>query len=556
MGGPRVRVLVGAERHPAVDLPLRFLGLGEPDVVPVDERGRIRADALGEALALATGPTIVSLQAGNIHSGDFDPFAECIAVAHEHGAWVHVDGAFGLWAAASPRWADDVRGLADADSWATDAHKTLNVPYDCGLAIVRDRDALASSMAMHGEYLIEATGDPQERVPELSRRARGFASWAALRSLGRSGVVAMVEGLAARARDFAEGAAEIEGVEVLNDVVFTQVCLSFGDDDRTRAVAAALLADGTTWMSGSRWHDRAIVRISVSNWSTTEDDVRRSLDALRRAAAGVWRETRLTEPMSSELLRPAKASPGDRVAVLSPSFAAPAVGPAVHEQALRRLQEVTGLVPVEYPTTRRLNATAVDRAADLNAAFGDPEIRAVLATIGGDDQITVIPHLDPALVRRDPKPFLGYSDNTNLLSWLWCHGVASFHGGSTQVHARPGPGRRRDPPGVAARRAAGRGTAGDHRAGRVGGHRAAVGRPGRAHVVRRAGAHRALDVGRSGPVGHRPDLGRLHRRAPVDPHRRTLPGRPPCARRRRAAPRGLGGPDPGVGVRLHPALPG
>ena len=287
MGGPRVRVVVGAERHPAVDLPLRFLGLGEPEVVPVDERGRIRADALGEALAEATGPTIVSLQAGNIHSGDFDPFAECIAVAHEHGAWVHVDGAFGLWAAVSPRWADDVRGLSDADSWATDAHKTLNVPYDCGLAIVRDRDALASSMAMHGEYLIEATGDPQERVPELSRRARGFASWAALRSLGRSGVVAMVEGLAARARDFAEGAVAIEGVEVLNDVVFTQVCLSFGDDDRTRAVAAALLADGTTWMSGSRWHDRAIVRISVSNWSTTDDDVRRSLDALRRAAAAV-----------------------------------------------------------------------------------------------------------------------------------------------------------------------------------------------------------------------------------------------------------------------------
>ena len=228
-----------------------------------------------------------SLQAGNIHSGDFDPFAECIALAREHDAWVHVDGAFGLWAAVSPRWADDVRGLAEADSWATDAHKTLNVPYDCGLAIVRDRDALASSMAMHGEYLIEASGDPQERVPELSRRGRGFASWAALRSLGRGGVVAMVEGLAAHARAFADGAAEIAGVEVLNDVVFTQVCLSFGDDDRTRAVAAALLADGTTWMSGSRWHDRAIVRISVSNWSTTEDDVRRSLDALRRAAASV-----------------------------------------------------------------------------------------------------------------------------------------------------------------------------------------------------------------------------------------------------------------------------
>jgi muramoyltetrapeptide carboxypeptidase LdcA involved in peptidoglycan recycling len=144
--------------------------------------------------------------------------------------------------------------------------------------------------------------------------------------------------------------------------------------------------------------------------------------------------------MSPDLLRPAKAAPGDRVAVLSPSFAAPAAGPEVHEQAMRRLEEVTGLVPVEYPTTRRLNASAVDRAADLDAAFGDDEIRAVLATLGGDDQLTVIPHLDPDLVRRDPKPFLGYSDNTNLLSWLWCHGVAAFHGGSTQVHLGSGPG--------------------------------------------------------------------------------------------------------------------
>ncbi len=143
--------------------------------------------------------------------------------------------------------------------------------------------------------------------------------------------------------------------------------------------------------------------------------------------------------MSHDVVRPAKAAPGDRVAVVSPSFAAPAVAPAVHEQAMRRLQELTGLLPVEYPTTRRLNASATDRAADLNAAFADPEIRAVLATIGGDDQITVIPHLDPELVRRDPKPFLGYSDNTNLLSWLWSHGVASFHGGSTQVHLGPGP---------------------------------------------------------------------------------------------------------------------
>jgi glutamate/tyrosine decarboxylase-like PLP-dependent enzyme len=286
-GGPAVRVLVGAERHPSVDLPLRFLGLGDPHAVPADERGRIRPDALRGMLESGDGPTIVALQAGNIHSGDFDPFAECIALAHEHGAWVHVDGAFGLWAAVSSHWREAVRGLADADSWATDAHKTLNVPYDSGLAIVRDADALASSMAMHGDYLIEASGDPQERTPELSRRGRGFATWAALRSLGRSGVVDLVERLARHARAFAAGAHEIPGCEVLNEVVFTQVCLAFGDDDRTRAVAAELLADGTTWMSGSRWHDRAIVRISVSNWSTTDDDVRRSLAALRRAAASV-----------------------------------------------------------------------------------------------------------------------------------------------------------------------------------------------------------------------------------------------------------------------------
>ncbi len=288
-GAPEVRVLVGHERHPSVDLPLRFLGLGEPVVVPADAQGRILPDDLAHTLAESDGPAIVALQAGNIHSGDFDPFDACVDVAHRYGAWVHVDGAFGLWAAASPRWSEPMHGISRADSWATDAHKTLNVPYDCGLAIVRDADALASSMAMHGDYLIEASGDPQERVPELSRRGRGFATWAALRSLGRDGVVELVERLAAHARAFAAGAVEIEDVEVVNDVVFTQVCLSFGSDERTHAVATALLAEGTTWMTGSRWHDQAVVRISVSNWSTTDDDVRRSLDALRRAAAEVDR---------------------------------------------------------------------------------------------------------------------------------------------------------------------------------------------------------------------------------------------------------------------------
>ena len=285
--GPPVRALVGAERHPAVDLPLRFLGLGDPHVVAADDQGRIRSDALADALAAGEGPAIVVLQAGNIHSGAMDPFADCVAVAREHDAWVHVDGAFGLWAAVSPRWRESVVGLADADSWATDAHKTLNVPYDSGLAIVRDPDALATSMAMHGDYLNQASGDPQERTPELSRRGRGFATWAALRSLGHSGVVDLVERLARHARTFADGAREIPGCEVINDVVFTQVCLAFGEDDRARAVVAALLAEGTTWMTGSRWHDRAIVRISVSNWSTTDDDVRRSLEALQRASASV-----------------------------------------------------------------------------------------------------------------------------------------------------------------------------------------------------------------------------------------------------------------------------
>jgi glutamate/tyrosine decarboxylase-like PLP-dependent enzyme len=288
VGGPEVRVIVGAERHASVDLALRYLGLGAPQTVGVDEQGRMSASGLVDALAAVDGPTIVVLQAGNIHSGAFDPFVECIAAAHARGAWVHVDGAFGLWAAASPRFADHTAGMADADSWATDAHKTLNVPYDSGLAIVRDRAAMAAALAMHGEYLTESpVGDPQERAPELSRRARGVAVWAVLRSLGRSGLTRLVERLADHATVFAAGACSIPGAEVLNDVVFTQVCIAFDDDARAQRVVDAMLRDGTAWMTGSRWHDRAIVRISVSNWSTTEDDVRRSLDALRRAVASI-----------------------------------------------------------------------------------------------------------------------------------------------------------------------------------------------------------------------------------------------------------------------------
>ena len=286
-GSPGVRVLVGAERHDTIDLSLRYLGLGSPEPVAADDQGRIDPSALTAALEAGDGrPTIVCLQAGNVHSGAFDPFDACIAAAHDSGAWVHVDGAFGLFAAASPTRRHLVAGYEAADSWATDAHKTLNVPYDCGLAIVRDRAALRAAMGMHGDYLIfDAAGEPMDKVPEISRRGRAFPVWAVLRSLGRDGVAALVDGFCDHAAAFADGIAAIDGAEVLNDVDFTQVCAAFGDDDATRAVVAAMLADGTAWTTGSRWRGRAVLRVSVSNWSTTVEDVEVSLDALRRAAA-------------------------------------------------------------------------------------------------------------------------------------------------------------------------------------------------------------------------------------------------------------------------------
>jgi glutamate/tyrosine decarboxylase-like PLP-dependent enzyme len=283
---PPTRVIVGRERHDTVDLALRYLGLGAPTPVDVDDQGRLDPGALRAALEGGEGPAVVVLQAGNVHSGAFDPFAEAIAVAHAHGAWVHVDGAFGLWAAASPAYRHLMRGCDGADSWATDAHKTLNVPYDCGLAIVRDPAAVRAAMGMHGDYLIHSDqGESLDKVPEVSRRARAIPVWAVLRSLGRRGVADLVERFCAHARAFADGMADIPGATVLNDVVFTQVCVSFGEDERTRGVVDAMLREGTAWTTGSRWHDRAVLRISVSNWSTDEADVRRTLDALARAAA-------------------------------------------------------------------------------------------------------------------------------------------------------------------------------------------------------------------------------------------------------------------------------
>jgi glutamate/tyrosine decarboxylase-like PLP-dependent enzyme len=286
VGGPPVRVIVGEDRHMAVDLALRYLGLGRPEPVKADDQGRIEPESLRHALAVGgQSPAIVILQAGDIHSGAFDPFVATIGAARQADAWVHVDGAFGLWAAASPMHAHLTAGCADADSWATDAHKTLNVPYDCGLAVVRDPFALRAAMGLHGDYLIQDEGgDPIDKVPELSRRGRAFPVWAALRSLGRSGVADLVERLCRHASAFAAGIARIDGATVLNDVVFTQVCAEFGDDERTDRILTRLLDDGTAWISGSTWHGRRVMRISVSNWSTTDDDVTHALAAIRRAS--------------------------------------------------------------------------------------------------------------------------------------------------------------------------------------------------------------------------------------------------------------------------------
>lgn len=292
-GAPRVRVVVGAERHDTVDLALRMLGLGAPEVVAADEEGRIRVDALRQVLDGASPgtpprPTIVCLQAGNIHSGACDPMTEAIDLAHAAGAWVHVDGAFGLWAAASARTRHLVEGMAAADSWGTDAHKTLNVPYDCGIAIVADPAALHAAMGMHGDYLIadDQARDPLETVPELSRRGRVVPVWAVLRTLGRSGVADLVDRLCAHAQSFEQGIGGIDGCRVLNDVVFTQVTVGLDDGAPVKPVVERILADGSCWMTGSRWHGRDVVRISVCNWSTTEDDVAVAVAALRRAVDG------------------------------------------------------------------------------------------------------------------------------------------------------------------------------------------------------------------------------------------------------------------------------
>ncbi len=286
---PRVRFLAGDAVHTSVVLSGRIAGLGAPRTVGADAQGRIDVDGLARALAEDDAPTVVALQAGDVHSGAFDDFAAAIAVAKASGAWVHIDGAFGLWAAASPRLRHLVAGFADADSWATDAHKTLNVPYDCGVAIVRDEAAMTASLGAHAAYLpaVEAISDPYDRVPELSRRARGVPVWATLRSLGSRGVVALVESLADAATALAQGFGGIPGLTVLNDVVFTQVCLAANDDAATAALGDWLRAEGTVWASSSTWQGRTVVRFAVSNHGTDDEAVRHTIDAVQRGAASL-----------------------------------------------------------------------------------------------------------------------------------------------------------------------------------------------------------------------------------------------------------------------------
>lgn len=284
-GSPRVRLLAGAERHGSVDLAARYLGLGAATLVPADDQGRIDVDALARELAAGSGPAIVCLQAGNVHSGAFDDVGAAAAVAHEHGAWVHVDGAFGLWAAAAPRLRHLTVGLGTADSWATDAHKTLNVPYDCGITVVADPAAVYAAMGVRASYLVasENGADPHETAPEMSRRSRGVPTWATLAWLGRSGVAELIERLAGDAAALADGLRTVPGVEVVNEVVYTQVCAALPDDATTQAVAARLREEGVAYAYPSHWRGRDVIRFSVSNWATGPLEVEETVEAVRRA---------------------------------------------------------------------------------------------------------------------------------------------------------------------------------------------------------------------------------------------------------------------------------
>ncbi|HEX6700767.1 MAG TPA: pyridoxal-dependent decarboxylase [Gaiellaceae bacterium] len=290
-GAPPIRVLCGAKVHVTVPRALRLLGIGASALVAVaaDDQGRMRADALAEALASGGGPTIVCAQAGEVNTGAVDPLPEIAALGRDAGAWLHLDGAFGLWAAASPTLAHLVDGADLFDSWATDAHKWLNVPYDNGVAFCAHPQAHQRAMGVHADYLVHAErGGPRDQMewnPEFSRRARGFTVYAALSSLGRSGVADLVDRCCAHARRFGEELARLEGVELLNEVVLNQVLFRYESDERTDQVLRRVQASGEAWMAGTIWDGRKAIRISVSNWQTSEDDVARTLGAFAAAYA-------------------------------------------------------------------------------------------------------------------------------------------------------------------------------------------------------------------------------------------------------------------------------
>jgi glutamate/tyrosine decarboxylase-like PLP-dependent enzyme len=284
-GAPEIQVVVSEEAHPSVIKSLGMLGMGRERVVkvPVDRQGRMRLDGLPEFQS----PCIVCVQVGNVNTGSFDPVEEICRRAHAAGAWVHVDGAFGLWAAASPRLAHLVAGVAAADSWATDAHKWLNVPYDSGLAFVRDAAQLRGAMSMTAAYLPQGGHrEPMLYVPELSRRARGVDIWAALKSLGRAGLAELIDRNCRSAERFAAGLADA-GFEILNEVALNQVVVSFGTPETTARVIAAIQEDGVCWCGPTLWQGRTAMRISVSSWATTEADIERSLVSIVRVARGV-----------------------------------------------------------------------------------------------------------------------------------------------------------------------------------------------------------------------------------------------------------------------------
>jgi glutamate/tyrosine decarboxylase-like PLP-dependent enzyme len=288
-GAPPIEVFVGEEAHYTIAMALRLLGLGAERVrrIPTDSQGRMRADELRSAIRGSDGgaPCIVCAQAGNVNTGAFDPLVEIAEIAKERRAWLHVDSAFGLWAAASKERASVVRGIEKADSIATDGHKWLNVPYDCGIVFCADEAAHRAAMSLAAAYIV-ATGserDPHEFVPEESRRARAVPVYAALRSLGREGFAELIEKNCRQARRFAEGLAAA-GFEVLNDLVLNQVLVSFGTPEETRRTVAAIQEDGTCWCGGTVWKGRTAMRISVSNWSTTDEDVERSIAAMVRCA--------------------------------------------------------------------------------------------------------------------------------------------------------------------------------------------------------------------------------------------------------------------------------